>query len=140
MTRERFSQIKAAAMRLCDEIEFADFVDVNVAALLEWHNLFARMVRNADFLTLLKRDLGALFDACEQQYQAFSGDKDVQLVAAAIVQYALRSLLINTFPAMAPMAAYRLRTKFLHIAEPLILGAGDSRVPNFSGQQTGGDA
>lgn len=131
MTRERFDQIGTTAHRLATEIEWADFPTVKISALLEWHNVWAKLLRHPNFQTLLRRELTALLDEAEKQYPHVSENQTVEQQAAGLVQYAMMGVLVHRFPVARPMVNTPLRTKFKSITPPVVHVTSDMHVPNW---------
>lgn len=142
MTRERFDMIKAQAERFAREIEWADFPRLpKVASLLEWHNLWFRLINEPVYQSKLQRELRALLEQCETQYQQLPGQGYVELEAAELVGYAMIGVLVTQFPVARPMAQHVLRIKFRSIDEAFHVEPGAmKREPPPRDMTTGGAA
>lgn len=136
MTSERFEQIKAVAMQMAADIEWADFPTVAPeAGGAELRELLTNMAADSDVHVATREILKLLFGQLEGKLEQISGHQEDELEAAGMVQSSLKQVLLSINPAMAMITReHLLRTKFRRFPGPVMQAPRNAWVPSLGEQ------
>lgn len=139
--KERFRAIRVAAHQMAGEIEWAQFRSppplCGIARPIGV--FFGSMVGSEDFREAVRIIVADAMNLLEPHADHLPMIQEVELEAAGLVQYAIKSALKMLFPhvGISALCLTPLTVKFRNIPEPLTQADPNMHVPSLASQRRG---